>query len=203
MAFGVALIAAAAVQAPVAQATVLTFATPLSGPAEAPPNTSMGTGEAIVTIDDVLHTMDVQVTFSGLTGTTTASHIHCCTLLPGTGTAGIATERPTFSTFPLGVHSGDFNQGYDLLDPDTYNEVPPTFISTHGGTVATAEAALIQGLENGTAYLNIHTSVVPGGEIRGFLQLVGVPEPSSLLLLAGAFLGMLPLVRRRNPGLRA
>src|SRR4051794_11620989 len=106
MAFGSALLAAAVVQAPVAQATVLIFATPLSGPAEAPPNSSLGTGEAIVTIDNVLHTMDVQVTFSGLTGTTTASHIHCCTLLPGTGTAGIATERPTFSTFPLGVMSG-------------------------------------------------------------------------------------------------
>src|SRR5690242_15031440 len=89
MAFGVALLAAAAVQAPVAQATVLIFATPLSGPAEAPPNSSLGTGEAIVTIDNVLHTMDVQVTFSDLTGTTTASHIHCCTSLPGTGTAGI------------------------------------------------------------------------------------------------------------------
>jgi len=191
MAFGSALLAAAVVQAPVAQATAI-FATSLSGPAEAPPNASPGTGEAIVTINDVLHTMDVQVTFSGLIGTTTASHIHCCTLVPETGTAGIATETPTFSNLPLGVTSGTFNQSYDLLADATYN---PPFLAANGGTAAAAEAAFIEGLEEGRAYLNIHTTFVRSGEIRGFLQ--QVPEPSSLLLLAGAFGGMFPFVRRR------
>jgi hypothetical protein len=36
----------------------------------------------------------------------------------------------------------------------------------------------------GEAYLNIHTTVNPGGEIRGFLQ--AVPEPSSLALAGTA-----------------
>jgi hypothetical protein len=42
-------------------------------------------------------------------------------------------------------------------------------VSSHGGTVASAEAALLDGLRAGQTYLNIHTSMFPGGEIRGVL----------------------------------
>lgn len=48
-------------------------------------------------------------------------------------------------------------------------------------------------LMNGLYYVNLHTSVFPGGEIRGQLHLV--PEPASLLTLAGG-LGL--LLRRRR-----
>ena len=44
------------------------------------------------------------------------------------------------------------------------------FVTAHGGTTASAAAALLAGLEAGQAYLNIHTTMFPGGEIRGFLQ---------------------------------
>jgi len=196
MAFGLALVAAAAVQAPVARATVLIFTASLSGPNESPPNASPGIGNAIVTIDDVADTMRVQVGFTGLLDKTSASHIHCCTAVPGTGTAGVATKTPTFPGFPLGMTSGTYDQTFDLLPvtpTDTYNAA---FVTANGGTVAGAEAALIAGLEAGKAYLNIHSLPdFSGGEIRGFLAVV--PEPSSLLLLAGAFLGMVPFVRRR------
>src|SRR2546426_810756 len=70
------------------------FEAALNGPSEAPPNASPGTGLAFVTLDPVAHTMRVEVTFSGLIGTTTASHIHATTALPGTGTAGVATQTP-------------------------------------------------------------------------------------------------------------
>jgi len=199
MAFGGALLAAAAVQAPVAQATVLIFTASLDGPSESPPNGSPGTGTTTVTINDVANTMRVQIDFSGLLGQTTASHIHCCTALPGTGPAGVATQTPTFVGFPLGVTSGTYDHTFDLTLASTYR---PGFITDNGGTPASAEEVLIAGLEAGKAYLNVHSNIFTGGEIRGFLQLTGVPEPSSLLLLAGAFLGMLPLVRRRNPDLR-
>lgn len=88
-----------------AQATITIYGATLSGPNESPPNASPGTGQAVVTIDDVLNTMRVQVSFSGLTGTTTASHIHAPTAAPLTGTAGVATTTPTFTNFPLGVTS--------------------------------------------------------------------------------------------------
>jgi CHRD domain/PEP-CTERM motif len=53
-------------------------------------------------------------------------------------------------------------------------------VTANGGTTASAEAALAASMAVGEAYLNIHTTVVPGGEIRGFLT--AVPEPSTFML---------------------
>jgi hypothetical protein len=138
----------------------------LSGAAESPPNASAGSGTTLVAYDPAAHTLDVQVTFSGLSGTTTASHIHCCTTNAGTGTASVATQVPTFSGFPLGVTSGTYSMSFDLTMSSAWN---PSFVTTNGGTVASAETAFAAGLDTGKAYLNIHSSTVPGGEIRSFL----------------------------------
>lgn len=78
----------------------------LNGPNESPSNVSPGTGLANVTIDVVAHTMLVEVTFAGLLAPDTASHIHCCTDVPGVSTAGVATTTPTFTGFPGGLHPG-------------------------------------------------------------------------------------------------
>ena len=67
-----------------------------------------------MTIDDAAFTMRVESTFSGLTGITTASHIHCCTAVASTGTAGVATQTPSFVGFPLGVTSGTFDSTFDM-----------------------------------------------------------------------------------------
>jgi hypothetical protein len=200
MAFGTALLAAAVMQAPVAQAALLTFATSLSGAIEAPPNASPGTGTGFVTIDDVANTMRVQTEFSGLVSPTRVAHIHCCTDIPFdvTDTAIVATTEPTFPGFPTGVTSGTYDEVFNLLAASTYH---PDFIAASGGTVAGARERLLEGLEEGTSYLNIHSELFRAGEIRGFLQ--QVPEPSSLLLLGAAFCGMLPFVRRRYSAGRA
>src|SRR5438477_8346506 len=108
--------------ASVANATITVYGATLTGPNESPPNASAGTGTATVTIDDVANTMLVQVTFSGLTGTTTASHIHAATAVPFTGTAGVATTVPTFPGFPLGVAAGLYSpSAFELLSLSTYN----------------------------------------------------------------------------------
>src|SRR3954464_4732249 len=88
-----------------ASAAPITFVAALSGANESPANASAGTGSVRVTIDEVANTMRVEATFSGLTGTSTASHIHCCTAIPFSGTAGVATTTPNFAGFPLGVTS--------------------------------------------------------------------------------------------------
>ena len=174
-------------------ATSNTYSTTLSGAAEAPPNASPGTGMATVGFDVGTHMLVIDVTFSGLLGTTTAAHIHCCTAVPGEGTAGVATQTPTFVDFPLGVMAGSYSHVFDTSLADTWNQA---FINAHGGTTAGAEAALLAGLDTGEAYLNLHTTFAPGGEIRGFLQ--PVPEPAEVAMLGIGLPFMLMLARRRR-----
>jgi hypothetical protein len=185
-------LAAAAAVFLAGEAHAVTFVTSLTGPAESPPNASPGIGTAVVTINDVTNIMDVNVSFSGLLGTTTASHIHCCTAVPGTGTAIVATEVPFFDSFPIGVTSGSYIHQFDLLDLASYN---PAFANANGGTAAGAEAALLTGLNAGEAYLNIHTTVVPGGEIRGFLTAIPEPGTWALTILGAGLVGA--ALRRR------
>ncbi len=78
----------------------------------------------------------------------------------------LPTTTPTFAGFPLGVTSGSYNNTLDLTLASSYN---PAYITANGGTTATAEAALAAAIASGRAYLNIHSSVFGGGEIRGFL----------------------------------
>ena len=172
--------------------TIIIYATFLTGPNESPANNSPATGSTLVTIDTLLHTMEVQVSFSGLTGITTASHIHSPTAASGTGTAGVATITPTFTGFPLGVTSGTYDHTFDLTLASSYN---PAFVTANGGTTAGAEAALLAGLAAGQAYLNIHTSTFGGGEIRGFL--VPIPEPATVGLTGLALAGLV-FARRRH-----
>ena len=161
--------------APAAYATVSHYVATLNGPSESPANASPGTGSATVDIDDVANTMHLHVDFSGLTGTTTASHIHAPTAVAGTGTAGVATTTPTFAGFPGGVTSGSYDNTLDLTASSSYN---PAFVTANGSTVAGARAALLAAIAAGKAYWNIHSSTFGGGEIRGFL-VAAVPASST------------------------
>jgi len=121
-------------------------------------------------VDDVALTMRVRVIFSGLAGNVSACHIHATTALAGTGTAGVATTTPTFAGFPSGVTFGSYDNTLDMTLASSYN---PSFVSAQG-SITNARNAIFAALAANKAYVNLHTSVVPGGEIRSFPTLIDV-----------------------------
>jgi CHRD domain-containing protein len=155
-----------------ARAAVISYTAVLNGASESPPNASPATGSATADADATANTLHLNFSWSGLVGTTSASHIHAPTLTAGTGTAGVATTTPYFLGFPIGVTAGTFDITLDLTLSSSYNG---SFVTANGGTPAGAEAALLSAIANGKAYLNIHSSVYGGGEIRGFLMPVATP----------------------------
>jgi CHRD domain len=185
------IVAVALMLAANAIAIPIDYVANLSGAKESPPNGSPGTGFVTATFDLTTHTLDLHVTFSGLTSPTTAAHIHAPTPNPFSGVAGVATQVPFFVNFPIGVTSGTYDQTFNTLDSSFYN---PSFLTANGGTPADAEAAFAQALDQGKAYFNIHTENFGSGEIRGFLH---TPDASSTIACLAIGLIGLEMFRRK------
>lgn len=178
---------------PTAAQALVVYSVSLSGLNESPANTSPGTGNGTVTFDTAAHTMRVEVTFSGLVGNVSNSHLHCCTAAPGAATAGVATVTPSFTLFPAGGTSGTYDHTFDMTA--TSGSWNNAYVTVNGGTPTTAFSALTAGAAAGKSYLNIHTSAFGGGEIRGFLA--PVPEPETYALMLGG-LGLIGWAAKRR-----
>lgn len=157
------LVAAALFAATPASATLFQLTASLDGAQETPPVATPATGSATVTFDDTTNLMSWTISFSGLLGTMSNSHFH--------GPAPVGS--------PAGVRVGI---------PFTAGVQADTLIGS-----ATISNAFATELLGGLWYINIHSNLYPGGEIRG--QVTLVPEPGTLLLLAGG----ISLLAMRRP----
>jgi len=176
-----ALVAAAAVPA---QAVTL-YGTTLLGSNESPANASTASGTGLLTLATDQNSFTISETFTGLSANAAAGHVHCC------AAAGSNTGVAIGFTVPAAT-SGSFTQSFDLTLGTTYTSA---FLAANTGTAAGARAAFLAGLNGGLAYLNLHTSTFPGGEIRG--QLAAVPEPATWAMMIAGF-GMIGTAARRR-----
>lgn len=112
---------------------------PMDGLQEATPNNSPATGTFQITYHTDTKVLELDMSWKDLVGTVTASHIH--------GPASPGVNAPVI--IPL------FSLGQDT-NPFEADLVTTSYASFD-------EAALLDGLY----YINIHSSVYPGGEIRG------------------------------------
>jgi hypothetical protein len=111
-------------------------------------------GTAEVSVDRVNREVAVTLNVFNTPTATTAGHIHV-------GPAGIA--GPVVLNFPAGVvgRTGDFAMTFRLGERD--------FVARPAQGINTMDD-IIQAIVNGNAYVNIHTTQNPGGEIRGQLK---------------------------------
>jgi len=144
----------------------------LMGFQEVPVVSTVGTGRLSARISKDEQSIDWELSYSGMQGTVTQSHIHvgqrsvnggivlwfCGTTLnvPGvTNTPGPAGTQ--VCTSPSGNFSG-------------------TFTAANVQTVATQQIGpnelneVIAAIRAGVAYANVHTLISPGGEIRGQIR---------------------------------
>jgi hypothetical protein len=139
-----------------AQAQVYTLTAALSGSDETPaPGLNTGAfGNATVTVDVGARAVTYRVDVFNLPSGVTASHIH----VGGVGTAG-----PIIINFaPPLTASNDF--GYAGTVPESQWLLRPEQGIRSGDDI-------IQAILGGNTYVNVHSSVNPGGEIRGRLVL--------------------------------
>jgi CHRD domain len=163
-----------------------------AGALEAPPNASPASSIVTLEVSGDLSRVFVDAPFRDLTGATVDAHIHCCTTTPFSGVAPVAVP---FQGFPTGVRAGTYTGAVPLGAETSYD---PAFLAANGGTPQGAAAALLDAIAANEAYVNIHTTAFPNGEIRGFIVAAPIPEPGEWAMLAGG-LGALAWMRRRRP----
>jgi len=136
----------------------------------------MGTGMGTLTLSGSTLTFN-NITFSGLSSGVSIAHIH------GPAAAGSAAS-PIYNlhgTFlPIGVTSGSINGTLTLTVLGSY-------------TVAQQ----LTDLNNSLWYINIHNASFPGGEIRGQIIPMPVPEPATWALGGMALAALLCWKRRQ------
>jgi hypothetical protein len=181
-----------------AQAAIV-FSAQLSGAQEVAPNGSTATGSATLVLNDTQTALTYSITVSGIdfTGTQTADTIADNLMAAHIHAAPAGVNGPVIFGF-FGAPFNDITPNDVVVTPFTVG-VGGTITGKwdapegNGGTNLLAQ---IPNLMLGNTYLNFHTVMFPGGEIRG--QILRVPEPGTLALIGFALAGVVFARRRRR-----
>lgn len=133
--------------------------THLTGDAERPdPNDSKAQGQAIFQVSNDGSAIGFTLTVANIENVTQA-HIHCCADTEGTGgiVVWLYPPAPPAQLIP-GRSNGVLAQG------------SITQSSLVGSLAGQPLSVLLEHIANGLAYVNVHTSQFPPGEIRGQVQ---------------------------------
>jgi CHRD domain len=136
----------------------------LTGYAEQPLALSTGaSGQFQARIDDDQQTITYSLTYSGLTGSVTQAHIHF----------GSASQVGGISVF-LCSNLGNGPAGTQACPPSgtiTGTITPANVIGPAGQGISAGEFdEVVAAIRNGTAYVNVHSTQFPIGEIRAQFQ---------------------------------
>jgi CHRD domain len=141
----------------------------LTGYEESPPVSTTGHGEFTATVAPDGELISYTETYSGLQGTVTQSHIHVGQLGVN-GSVVIFLCQTATNPDPTG------------LAPECPQEGSVTGTITAANVIAGATAsqqlaagdlaAVLTAIRAGAAYVNVHTNVSPGGEIRGQIRTI-------------------------------
>ena len=141
----------------------------LIGYEEVPPVFTNGSGTVQLQINSSNTSINYTLSYGNLSSTATQAHIHFAQrpvnggiivyLCDNTGKAPNGT--------PACPSSGTVSGTVTAVDVNPPNSPAPV---TGQGIAAGNFAGLVGAIEHGDAYVNVHTSSFPGGEIRGWLQ---------------------------------
>jgi hypothetical protein len=122
------------------------FGAHLTGANEVPANDSQAQGQVNLMFDSDLSVKQFKLNFTNLLGDVTGAHIHCAEV----------------------GSNGDV--GVDLLSNASTNGASNYGTITDAGVAGggwTSLTDVVDAITSGGAYVNVHSTVYPGGEIRG------------------------------------
>jgi hypothetical protein len=172
------LVTVLSVATPASGDDVNTFRARLRGLSEVPPVATQATGSFTATLSSDGSTLSYTVTYNNLNAQVLFSHIHF----------GFPKEAAGIMVFLCGPAAGA--PGGPPAGFPSPPACPDTTSGTVSGTVTAANvvgpnnqgitpgadfAKVVQALREGAAYVNVHSSRAPVGEIRGQVQ-AGEPE---------------------------